>query len=513
MCHIKEPERQIPIYKKVDVVVCGSGPAGLAASVCAARNSVDVLLIERYPFLGGQPTAAFQNWFGGPTDILTGFALEFAERLDDRGGARLLKKYRGQNTRTGVKPLTYHMAVDPEEWKSLAVEILEESGVKVLTNTLAVDAIVDGQKVKGVIIENKSGRQAVLADVVIDATGDADVAARAGCPIDRAPKSGYIMGMVPTICVGGINYKKIEEYAKEHPEEFPSIPVFDGEDMASIQGISGWITLAKEGRATGDLPFEYDRIGIQANIYQVQRGIGYILAAPLSQSLKKGIKYPWRAEDVTKAEFESIKNARKIVAFLRKKVPGFENCFLIATPPTVGAQDSRRIIGEYVLTRDDIRHGRTFYDDVYLITLTWPDVPVTEEGGWMMHPPLEEIDTKWQEAFKMPAFQVIFGVPYRCLIPKGWDGILVAGQTISMTYMAHEPGPCRGQVPCMHSGQAAGTAAALAVKQKVSLRDLDPATLRKMLELQNVNLRKDAVDLSEVREMMKARGREIIYVE
>jgi flavin-dependent dehydrogenase len=156
MDFVREPGRRIPVYKRVSVLVCGSGSAGLPAAICAARSGADVLLVERNPFLGGESTAAFQNWFGGPTDILTGFAKEYAERLDDRGAAKLLERYRTQTAATGIQPLTYHISIEPEEWKYLASDMAEEAGVEIMTNTAAVDTIVENREVKNVIIENKS---------------------------------------------------------------------------------------------------------------------------------------------------------------------------------------------------------------------------------------------------------------------------------------------------------------------------------------------------------------------
>jgi len=119
------------------------------------------------------------------------------------------------------------------------------------------------------------------------------------------------------------------------------------------------------------------------------------------------------------------------------------------------------------------------------------------------------MDESWRAPLNGPRFQTTFGVPYRCLIPRGYDGILVAGQTISMTYMAHEPGPCRGMIPCMHWGQAAGTAAAIACKQGISPRQVDAALLRKTLESQGVNLRKEAIDLSDVLKRFEVPGSKV----
>ena len=511
---VREPERRIPVYKRVDVLVCGSGSGGLPAAVCAARNGADVLLIERQSFLGGQSTVAYQNWFGGPTDILTGFAKEYAEKLDARGAAKLLDVYKTQSAATGIKPLTYHISIEPEEWKHLAWDLLTEAGAGILTNTSAVDAIVENRTVKGVIIENKNGRQAIMADVVIDATGDADIAARAGAPIDKLNKSGFLIAMIPAFRVGGINFAKVAEYARQHPEDFRpggGVPPgdFDGENMASIQGLAGWFSLIEEGKKNGEFPADLTSLNLQMNPTQIKRGMAYILGSHLSSWRKDGPRFPWNAEDVTKVEVEGRRRAKQVAAFLQKRVPGFENCFLLDTSTSVGPQDSRRIIGEYVLTRQDEYEGRVFDDTIALLTITWPDVPVTEDDGWGMHLPVEDMDENWRAPLNGPRFQTTFGVPYRCLVPKGFDGLLVAGQTISMTYMAHEPGPCRGMIPCMHWGQAAGTAAAIAVKQGISPRQVDAQLLRQTLESQGVNLRKEAIDLSEVLKRFEYPGSKI----
>jgi hypothetical protein len=513
MAFIKERERRIPVRERVGVLVCGSGSSGLAASICAARNGADVLLVERNSFLGGMAPAAFQVYFGGPTDLLTGFAREYAIRLDERGAAKLLERYKTQTVATGIQPLTYHISIDPEEWKYLASDMVEEAGIKVLTNTLAVDAIIEDQEIKGVIIENKSGRQAIMADVVIDATFDADIAARAGVPMDKLPASGYFQPMVMLCRIGGINYKKIAEYAREHPDDFSAstgVPPgdFDGNNMASIQGMGGWRSLVREAKKNGDLPADFggsfSLVGV--NPSSIKRGIGFI------HGLNVNKRFPWDAQDVYLAELEGRKLVRTFANFL-KKVPGFESSFLIDAAPSIGLRDSRRIIGEYVFTRKDLYEGRTFDDDICLITLRWPDIPVSEDGGWVYHPGdgSEGSDAHRRQTGEVPYFQTIFGIPYRCLVPKGIDRLLVAGPAISRTYMAHEPGPSRGMVACMHWGQAAGTAAAIAVKQRIPPRQVDISTLRKTLETQGVNLRKDVIDLSEVNKELEARGIKISH--
>lgn len=516
---VNEPERKIPVYRKVDVLVTGSGSGGLGAAIAAARNGANTLLVERNPFLGGMATASMQNWFGGPYDIPYGISKEVAQRLDKLGAARYIERGRFPPAATGYPPLTYHISFDPETFKYVASDMVREAGANIITNTWAADAIVDNKKIKGIIIENKSGRQAILADVVIDASGDADIAARAGAPIDKLPKSGYLMAMIMLFRVGGINYQKIAEYARQHPDDFTpgnGVPPgdFDGNNLASIQGMGGWYSLVKEAKEKGDLPEDFrsgwGREGFSiAGVTpgNIRNGLGYFDIIHIWK------RFPWNAEDVCKAESDARERIRVFVQFL-KQVPGFENSFLIDIAHSIGLQDSRRVIGDYVLTRRDIYEGRTFEDDVALLSISWPDVPVTEDDGWIMHPSDgSQGDEKYQRQLQGSSnFLAVAGVPYRCLIPKGFDGLLVAGQTISMTYMAHEPGTCRNMVTCMNYGQAAGTAAAIAVKKGISLRQVDIPELQKTLESQGVVLNKEAIDLSEIRRLVEARGSKIGHV-
>ena len=483
---VEESARRIPVYKKVDVVVAGSGPAGIGAAVSAARNRAEVLLVERHSFLGGMATASMQNWYGGPYDIPYGISKEVAQRLDKLGAAKYIERGRFPPAVTGYPPLTYHISFDPETYKFVVNDMVGEAGAKILTNTMVVDTIVEDRTVKGIIIENKSGRQAILAGITVDASGDADVAARAGAPIDKLPQSGYLMAMIMLFRVGGINYKKIAKYARLHPEDFTTgtgVPPgdFDGTNLASIQGMGGWFSEVKEAKAKGLLPKDFlsgwGREGFSiagVSPANIRHSLGYF------DIIHVWKRFPWNAEDVCEAESDARERIRTFVRFL-KTVPGFENAFLIDIAHSIGLQDSRRIIGEYVLTRQDIYEGRTFDDDIALLSLSWLDLPVTEYDGWMMHPSDgSQGDEKYQRQIEGASyFQAVAGVPYRCLLPKGFDRLLVAGQTISMTYMAHEPGTCRNMVTCMNYGQAAGAAAAMSVKQGIPLRKIEVAALQR----------------------------------
>lgn len=515
---VREPERNIPVYKKVDVVVVGSGSAGLGAAVAAARNGADTLLVERHSFLGGMATASLQTWYGGPTEIMSGIPKEVAQRLDALGAARYIERGRFQPPAIGVSPLTYHISFDPEAWKYLESDMVRQAGAKVLTNTFAVDAIVENQVVKGIIIENASGRQAILADVVIDASGNAGIAVKAGAPVADLPKTGKLMAMIMLFRVGGVNYQKIAEYAREHPDDFhpgSGVPPgdFDGTNQASIEGMSGWISHVRVAKESGLLPPDW-RSGWGRE--------GFSISGVSPSAIKNGLVYfdlihiwnrfPYIADDVCEAEYDGRERIRTFVKFL-KTVPGFEQSFLIDTATSIGLQDVRRIIGDYVFTREDLRAGRTFDDTIHLLPLTWPDTPVTEDDGWIMHTADgSQGDEKYKKQIEdVSYFQVIFGIPYRCLLPKNVDRLLVAGGSISLTYMAHEPGPTHGMPACMAYGQAAGTAAAIAAKQGISPRQVDIPTLRKTLESQGVVLDKSAVDLTEVRQMAERRGAKIVH--
>jgi hypothetical protein len=424
--------------------------------------------------------------------------------MDARGGCKLLDRYKTQTVKTGIMPLTYHISIDPEEWKMVASDIVQEAGVDVLTNTMAVEPIMENNEIKGVIIENKSGRQAVLADVVIDATFDVDIAARAGVPMDKLPQSGIFQPMVMLCRIrhqlskGGL-YRNIRKI-------FRRLMVLPGELMGPIclyPGIEDGVRWSEKPKR-GDLPKISKVSAVGVNPSAIRRGIGFIHGINVNKF------FPWNARDVYQAELEGRKLVQIFAKFL-KTIPGFESSFLID-----GAGHwltDRRIVGEYTFTRKDLREGRTFEDDICLITLRWPDLPVTEYGGYLFHPGdgTEGSDSHKAQTSDVPYFQTIFGVPYRCLVPKNIERLLVAGPAISMTYMAHEPGPSRGMVPCMHWGQAAGTAAAIAIKQGILPRNVDIPMLKKALEAQGALLRKEAVDLKEINKDLEARGIKISH--
>jgi len=453
---IIEPEKKIPVIKKIDVIVVGGSPTGVAAAVSAARNGASVLLIERYGFLGGQTTAglifsphprALFNAFG--KQIVGGIAQEIIERamkMEDL-------KYSWEDV---ANDKFFDIAIDPEVMKYLLLQMVEEAGVELLLHSLTVGTIVERGMVKGVIIENKSGRQAGLAKIIIDATGDGDVAAKAGAEFEYRGREGIFPGMLYRM--GNVDMAKTFQYIKRNPDQFWQYP--QGISLEELEkrfeqdqfiAMTGFYDLVKEAIKKGDFKYEEGIISSGA-----VSGVGFAW-------LGKGRVMVWKnnvanidclnVSDLTYAEIQARKHAWTTANFYKKYVPGFEFAYLMDTPAQIGIRETRRIRGEYVLTDEDVLESRKF-DDV----IAW------SRGH--------------DEASRIPKGH---GIPYRCLVPKGIDNLLVAGRCISVSTPV-AINALRGIVSGIVTGQAAGTAAALAVKSDVSPKQIDIPRLQEMLK-------------------------------
>ncbi|MBB5984788.1 FAD-dependent oxidoreductase [Sphingobium lignivorans] len=447
---IDEPGRTIPVWRETEVLVCGGGAGGVAAAVAAARNGARVLMIERDTTLGGTGPRSFvteyhQAFFTG------GIMKEVIERLRAVGGA-------DPDLEDG------HFAVpfDPEILKFVLAEIVEGAGVEVLTRTWVTDAIIEDGAVKGVIIENKGGRQAILADIVIDATGDADIAARAGAPMqDYNPPQPMVM----LFQIGGVDYTRSQDR----------------------KGRTELVKAAKDaGLLSDDLYLDnFSNFGIAPSTREGQ--MGYIYGVRVLR------RDPYDADDLTDAEIRAREGVRAFIPFLRT-VPGFEQAFLIKAAPMIGVRDSRRILGDYTLTREDILGGIFHPDDIFKRYHRLPDTP-----GFVRHPTDgSETTAAFREKLaKSTMVTSVFGVPYGCLLPQTLENLLVAGKTVSMSYEAHSR--CRQIPDCMAFGQAAGTAAALACRHGVSLRKVDIEELQALLIAQGQNLADGAIDITKAK--------------
>lgn len=449
---VVEPRRETPVAMAVDVVVVGGGPAGLIAALAARRARADTLLIERYGYLGGLLTGGFVTKPQAP--VVGGIPEEVFERAIELGGARGNLRYR---LRDGA--CTYFMSpIDPGTMKRVAFEMVEEAGVKLVLHSLVTGPVAEGDEVKRVIVESKSGRQAVLADAVVDASGDADVAARAGAPCEVGRREdGAAQPMSMMFRMGNVDINKLVEYAKNNLEDFTFTyyPEFEGPVPEESQGLNivleGFMRLQE--RAAEEMGYERPRVGLN-----VKTGIGvgdvFINATRITEGVATDV------QDLTDAEIEVRKQVQECVDLLVGYVPGFEGSYLMDTPAEIGVRESRRIVGEYTLTLDDILERREF-DDV--VAKSYGVIDIHEPGG---------------RGLRFEAIEE-YQIPYRCLVPRNIERLLVAGRCVSCDHEAL--GTLRTIPTCMYTGQAAGAAAALSAKLNTMPRVLNVSELQKTL--------------------------------
>ncbi len=430
---IFEPARQIPVTHTTDVLVCGGGTAGIGAAIGAANSGASVLLVEKFGCLGGLATMGLitsfmsMSAYTGGRQIIKGAWEELFARMEQRGAAIRASDF--SRERPGFhnhrhEPDTNLNIFDPECFKIVADELMEAHGVEVLYHTYIADTLLEDGRVIGVVIENKGGRQAILARRVVDATGDADVAARAGVPFQVGrEKDGVTMPMTTMFCIGGVA---------------DDVRTHRWDNSLAMGAVNLFPTMAR-----GEFRAEMTRT---TNV--------------------NGLC----AEDLTKAEIQCRRQIPQILEYLHTELPGAEHARLTKIASTVGVQDTRRIEGEYTLTEEDVLSYRQFPDNI-CVNGYGIDVHNPDGAGCELH-------------WLIPGHA--YGIPYRCLVPVGADALLVAGRCISANVSAQTS--VRIMAACMAMGQAAGTAAALSIQQDVMPRELDIQALQQGLRAQNVYL-------------------------
>lgn len=440
--------REIAVESATDVLVVGSGPAGLAAAVAAAREGMSVRLVEQYGYLGGNLTGGLVGpcmtsfSLDGKTQLIRGIFDEFVRRMEALDGAVHPSHTVGGSPFSGF--MTYgHEAVtpfDPEVAKRVAFEMVLDAGVELMLHTTMVDSVVEDGRVTGAVVAHKGGMSFLPATVTIDTSGDGDVAARAGAAFRYGRDSdGTVQPMTLFFRVRDVDDAAVAAYQAEHPEErFP------------------FESLVEKAHREGT--YSLPRRGVQ-----------------LFKTLEAGV---WRVNttrvtgvdgtdvhDLTRAEVAARRQVLDLIDFFRAELPGMAEARLLDTAATIGVRETRRIVGTYEITLEDLVSGRAF-DDVIAVAGYPVDIhsPTSKDG------PFDD---------GIPATANVYEIPYGALVPAEVDGLLVAGRCISGSHEALAA--IRVMPPAFALGQGAGTAAAQAVHGGIAPRDVDVSTLQERL--------------------------------
>ena len=447
---VTEPAKNIKVCEEADVVVVGGGPGGIGAAVSAARNGAKTVLVERYGHLGGMATGGLVTIFPNMADnegniLINGICEESIQRLRDRNacfhppretwGSRdpeAVAYYRNASFFCdGGYYVNYAAHVDAEELKIVYDEMTEAEGIKTYLHSWGTMAIVDasGRNVKGVVFESKSGRQAILGKVVIDCTGDGDLLPSAGAEYETyIPNGMRISAASHCFWIANVNLARFNEW------------------RSSASGAVEYAAQAKELVSLGGHPSQI--------LSHIQNQDGLMWYHPRYDCIDQ-----CDVESLTRVEIAGRKKMKATYDYRKANTPGFENAYLVLSSPQLGTRCSRRVVGEYMLNQEDISAGKTHEDTIALFPWT---PSFREYRGEALH------------------------IPYRSLIPRGVDGLFVACRATSMDLHVSE---YYNLIPhCLAFGQAAGTAAAQAVKEGVNVRDIDVKALQSTLRKQDVVL-------------------------
>lgn len=409
--------------QEFDVIAVGSGPSGIAAAVTAGRNGMRVLLIESCGRVGGISTSGMMSHFTG--------------RVGNKIYHEVLSRAGEKNPFGKGKTAT----IDPELLTLTYIEMLEEANVELLLYTTFCDVIMEENTLKGIVCHSKDGFSAFYAKVIVDSTGDGDVAYKSGVPyILGREKDGKMQPATLMFKVGGVNMEKA---------------VFPGSFETTVATPKGELqALAKE-----ILPAPAGHVLLYRSTIP-----GIVTCNMTNVTDVDGTK----AEDLTRAEIICRKQMPEIADFLRKYVPGYENCYIIGSASLIGIRETRHFKGLKTITEEDIANAVQHDDYVVYDAYFNFDVHNIDGAG------LDE--TGCQKNFTQKNG---YTIPYGCLMPSGVDGLLLSGRNISGTHMAHSN--FRAMPICMGIGEAAGFAAALSVKQNKSLKDADVNAIQNLL--------------------------------
>ncbi len=443
---IKEPARELPIRLDVDVLVVGGGPSGLIAALAAAEDGLSVALIDSRSFVGGNmtiglPVLGFLGQKGN--QIIKGLPQKFIDKLKENDAA------------SEHRPCPLHMSltlVEPEAVKNVGLEMLIESGVNVLLYTFFADVIMEDDRIKGVIIESKSGREAILAKAVIDCTGDADVAFRAGVACEQGNETGGVQPPTLMFCLGGVDTEKLRMSIADEPRTYLTdfIPAeYFGQNNQFI--VVGLRSLMERARAEGvKLPVE--RTILITGLREGEVWVNMTRVNGVNGTDPESLSY---------GELEGRRQLIDIQKYLIAYVPGFENAYFTKMAPFIGIRETRRIVGKYVMTAKDVLECARF-DDAIAVASYPLDIHHPQGGGCTL---------EWCGD--------CYDIPYKALIPEKIEGLIVAGRCISTTHEAMSA--IRVMAPCMAMGEAAGRAAKIAVRKNILPSQIEVSELQQEL--------------------------------
>ena len=420
-----EPERQIPVYKHVEVLVVGGGPAGFGAALASARAGRKTMLIEQSGSVGGVATTGLMSHWTGEQG--GGYFEELLGEAQDCECPRI---------------------INPEKLKSVMLRMLHEARAEVQLYTFFSDVIMDGDRVKGVVTESKSGREAVFCDMLIDSTGDGDVAFKAGVPYEKGRgNDGRMQPMSLMFKLNGVDMDR----AKFFWGFEDTVMTKDG-DLQSL------------GRM--ELPHPAGHVLLYPSSLP---GVVTVNMTNLTDMDGTNVR------DMNQAEFTCRMQIDAIVKFLRKHVAGYEACYLCDSANYIGVRETRRFKGAYTLTEEDIASARRFDDWVVTKSRFFFDLHNVEGAG---------LDVNG--AYKAFHQNNWYTIPLRCFLPLGVKGLLLNGRNISGTHKAHSS--YRVMPICVNMGQAMGVVASMCLEQKKDPQELDIKEIQEKLRKQNVDL-------------------------